>query len=498
MKKRYFIFGGSVLTFVIAALFHLTAQFNHKISMVTDPAFAFYSNGKNAGYADIDSWAHYGMRIERFVEVLHDAGFSCAIPPVLQTPSDVVTTVDMLCQKTEQLPFGRNLAIHAQIEHGIVNRLVGASADSVLIPAHQSYTAFLANLLRKAGWMEPEKLQAVGFRLNSLDTLSLMIADALSMNGWYARCQEINDQTLCPKLARERARQGFPQMPVAQVQTSSVFVVRRLLERINFMPVKQRNADSYPADSLLVRLANGKMWLDFVSKDMVGHKLTLAIELESMGGTPTNMVLALDGISKTMPLAGLANRANDNAMIYLLPEAGASEIRYAVWLNLPNKNYPGTFDRIANTLPRIDPSYIEPMFKAIISDFTATASAEESLGLYPVLWQIEQRAAVFRRLQPDRWMLPDQSNHFIAQSYPNDLVTRTAWAFASCETSGNSVIIDHDCARRFVTADPDAAAMVRSEITKQQLLFGALPDSHPLRIRLNALSDAYRPQIGTL
>jgi hypothetical protein len=233
------------------------------------------------------------------------------------------------------------------------------------------------------------------------------------------------------------------------------------------------------------------MWLDFVSKDLGGRDLSASIELESKGGTPINLVTGLNGEIKSIHLAGSPRRANDESIVYLLPEAGTRDARYSVWLNLPNKDYPGTFDQLARNLPLIDAAFIAPMAKAILGNLATDTRPEESLGLYPVLRQIEQKAEVVRALDPYRWLPREHGNRLIAQAYPEDPVIRAAWALATCESIGKPARIDDNCLLRFTTADPDAAALMRSEIAKQQLLYGDLPEIHPIRIRLKHLSDAF-------
>jgi hypothetical protein len=286
-------------------------------------------------------------------------------------------------------------------------------------------------------------------------------------------------------------KSGFPALPQGTLPTGTALELHRAMERIRFAPIQKRGADDKPEDSLLVRPANGRMWLDFASKGLGGHDLAASIELESKGGTPINLVIGLNGESKSIQLAGSPRRANDGSIVYLLPEAGTEDARYSVWLNLPNKDFPGMFDQLARNLPLVDAAFIAPMAKAIIGDSATDTRPEESLGLYPVLRQIEQKAEVVRALHPDRWLPREHGNRFIALAYPEDPVRRAAWAFATCESIRKPESIDGNCLLRFTTADPDAAALVRSEIAKQQLLYGDLPEIHPLRIRLKHLYEAF-------
>jgi hypothetical protein len=494
MKWRYLFAGSVILAAMIAGLFGLGILRNQAVPIgAADPAFEYYTKGHSNSYAAIDRWAHYGMRAERFADVLRKAGYACQQPTVLKDEAGMGAIRETLCHKTEQWPLSRTLSIRASIEHGIVARLVGAKASSKLTLDDQPLTKRLADLLRKVGWMEPDTLQVAGFQIDSIETLSRMVADTLSSTGWYARCTDGQLGAQCNQMTDDRMKSGFPALPQGQgtLPTGTSLELHRAMERIGFAPVQKRGADGKPEDSLLVRPANGRMWLDFVSKDLGGRDLSASIELESKGGTPINLVTGLNGKSESIHLAGRPRRANDDSLVYLLPEAGTHHARYSVWLNLPNKNFPGTFDQLARNLPLVDAAFIPLIVKAISGDAARDTSPEESLGLYPVLRQMEQKAEVFRALHPDRWLPREHGNRLITQAYPEDPVIRAAWAFATCEPLSKAASIDGNCLLRFTTADPDAAALVRSEIAKQQLLYGDLPEIHPLRTRLKHLNEAF-------
>ncbi len=492
MKWRYLAVGCLILTALIAALFGFAILRNQAVPIgAADPVFEFYTKGRSNSYAAIDRWAHYGMRAERFINVLQNAGYRCQQPTVLKDEVGTGSIREMMCHKTEQGLLSRTLSIQASIEHGIVARLVGAKASSTLTSNGQSLNKHLADLLRKFGWIEPETLQVAGFQVDSIDTLGQMVADTLSPTGWHAHCTDDQPVEQCTKMADDRMKSGFPELPQGALPTGTANELHRKMERIHFVPVLKRGADGKPEDNLLVRLAKGRLWLDFVSKDLGGRNLTASIELESKGGTPINLVIGWNGSRKSIHLAGSPRLANDGAIVYLLPEAGTQDARYANWLNLPNKSFPGTIDKLARELPLVDATFIAPMIEAIIDDSATNASPEENLGLYPVLRQIEQKAEVVRSLHPDRWLPREHGNLLIAQAYPEDPTTRSAWAFATCESNEKPVKIDGNCLLRFIIADPDAAALVRSDIAKQQLLYWDLPESHPLRIRLKNLNDAF-------
>jgi len=493
MKSRYLVAGCSITAAIFAGLFSLGVLRSQTVPVgEADPAFEYYSKGHSNRYAAIDHWAHYGMRAKHFVDVMGEAGYDCNQPTVLKEENGARAIRETLCNKTDQWPLRRTLTIHANIEHGVVARLVGARASSTLTPDDRFITKWLANLLRNFGWMEPETLQVAGFQIDSIETLTRMVADTLSSTGWYARCTEDSQFVAqCREMADARKRSGFPALPQGTLPTGTALELHRAMERISFLPIQKRGADNKPEDSLIVRPANGRMWLDFVSKDLGGRDLAASIELESKGGTPINLMIGFNGESKSIPLAGGPRRANNGSVIYLLPEAGPQDTRYSVWLSPPSKDFRGTFDRLAQNLPRVDPAFIPAMVKAIMDDSATDARPEDSLGLYPALRQMEQKAEVVRALHPDSWLPREQGNSLIAQAYPEDPVIRAAWAFATCESNSKPESIDGNCLLRFATADPHAAALVRSEIAKQQSLYADLLESHPIRIRLKHLNEAF-------
>lgn len=496
MKWRYLVAGGLILTTLVAALFGLAILRNQTVPIgAADPAFEFYTKGRSNSYAAINRWAHYGMRAEHFMNVLQNAGYHCQQPMVSKDEMETGSIHEILCLKIEQGLLSRTLSIQASIEHGGVDRLVGAKASSTLTSNGHSLNKQLADLLRKFGLIEPETLLVAGFQVDSIDTLGRMVADTLSPTGWHERCTENQVVELCKEMADDRMQSGFPELPQGALPTGTATELHRAMERIHFVPVLKRGADGKPEDSLLVRLTKGRLWLDFVSKDLGGRNLTASIELESKGGTPINLMMSLNSDIKSIHLAGRPRLANDGAIVYLLPESGPQDERYVTWLHLQNKNLPRTISQLALELQRVDAAFIAPMIDAIIGDSAINASPEESLGLYPVLQQIEQKAEVVRALHLDRLLPRENGNLLIAQAYPENPTIRSAWAFATCETIEKPVKIDGNCLLRFITADPDAAALVRSEIAKLLLLYADLPESHPLRIRLKNLNDAFATEL---
>ena len=496
MKLRYLF--GAVLIVVVFLAASSHPPLHADLPDDADPAFAVERRNDGVAYAGINIWALYGMRAERFTELLHNAGYGCDVPSSLMTPAESIAIVDVLCKKEMPSPLHRVMAVHAKVEHGLINRLVGATADSTLVPGDQPVLEGLAGLLRRGGWLEPQSIAHAGVKFDSVDQLARMVVDSMSYDGWYLNCKEAMNPTRCGPLTRDHASDGFPPLPEpdAAIPTASVWVIQRDLERIGFTAVQRRGADNYPEDTLLVRLADRKLWMDFGGADMAGHRIMAALELYSVGGRPKSLTLDMDGAKTSVALNGTPVLANDRAMTYLLPEAGDSAIRHANWVNLPNQNYPGTFTKLIHTLPQVDPTFVEPMVRVMVDHMNTAIDANEDLGLYPPLWLIEKKAGILRGLQPDRWMPREQGNRLIAGAYPGDLIIRAAWAFATCEDIAGPALIDHNCVLRFATADPDAAAMVRKEIADEQLKVAALPAGHPIRMRLDTLADAYQTELN--
>lgn len=491
MKMRYLL--GVVIVVVVYLVASTYPSVHVKLPDDIDPALAVEHRHDGTAYGGINIWGLYGMRAERATELLHYDGYRCDVPAALLTPSATASVVAVACSKEESAPLHRMLTVQLNVEHGMINRLVGATADSKLIPANQPVLTGVADLLRRAGWMEPESLVHAGVTFDSVDQLARMVVDNISVYGWYHSCKEALNPATCGPVNRDHVSTGFPPLhgPDAPTPTDSVWVIQREMERIGFRAVQRRGADNYAEDTLLVRLADGKMWVDFDAADMAGHRIVATLELDSAGGRPSSLTVDMNGSKKTVALGGTPVLANDRSMTYLLPEAGETAVRHANWVGMPNQNYPGSFNKLIGTLAGVDPAYVEPMVRAMIDHLGTDVTADEDLGLYPPLWRIETKARVLRGLQPDRWMPREQGNRLIAAAYPNDLIIRAAWAFATCEGSAAPVNIDHNCVLRFATADPDAAALVRGEVASEQQKVAALPADHPIRVRLDMLANAY-------
>ncbi len=495
MTWRHIIISFLILTTISAISYIVGARHTLIVPVAAaDPAVEYYTKNHSNGYAAIDRWAHYGMRTEHVIDVLANTGYDCQQLLALKNEGETGTIRDILCTKTESWPVSRNLTIQASIDYGVIGRLVAAKASSTLTSNDSFLIKHLADLLREMGWIEPATLQVTGLQIDSVEILTRMVADTLQPQGWHARCKHDLDEqefSACNVMANERVKSGFPRLPEGSLPTGTALEIPRAMERVHFVPIRIRGADNKPEDSLLVRSTNGRIWMDFTSKDLVGRKVTASIELESKGGTPISLLVGLNGQSTTIPLAGKPRRANDGAFVYLVPEAGTQSERYSVWLHLPKKHSPASFEQLANNLPLIDKEFVEPMVKAVIDDPAINSRPEASLGLYPPLQQIEQKAEILHALNTEQWLPRQHGSRLIAEAYPEDPVVRAAWAFATCGASRNSSEVDGDCLLSFSITDPGAASFVRNEIARLQLLYRELPEDHPLRIRLRALDDAF-------
>lgn len=485
-----------VLAVLLAVLAVLLAAGSRKPGeappWMVDPAIAFHTGTHDASYGGIDRWAYYGMQAGAVAELLRQDGYACTQPQPPAGGERLNGVHDMVCSKQLSWPLPRTLSITAAIDHDMRGRLVAASARSTLAGGEQPMRKRIADFLRHKGWIEPEQLQITGFAIESVDTLARLAADALARNGWHRSCDENRATPACVAYARKRRESGLPPLPQGTIAAGDAMAIASAMEQVRLLPPVPRAADKLPEDSLLVRVADQKMWLDFVGRDLTGRALKASVALDSEGGTPTQLVATLGTESKVVPLAGTPRRANSGALVYLVPEAGARNPRAGMWLNMPNDRLPGTFTRLAEVLPHTDPAFIPGMVKTVIAHMAADVLPDERLGLYPALHLIDQRANALRRAHADTWLPRDLGNRLIKQAFQDDPATRAAWAVATCESTGTQApVIDADCWLRFVIADPDAAALVRSDVDALQLLYAKLAPTHPLLVRLNRLNDAF-------
>ncbi len=484
---------GAIVLLVAVILFVLLTavvmKTAHVESGITDPAIEFYTKTHSTGYGGVDQWAYYGMKEEIFAARLNKEGYDCRSSRDDGADDKPDGIHKLLCHKDVIWPLSRTLLIKARVDGDVRGRLAGANASSSLAADAFLASKILAGVLRKAGWIEPDYLQIRGFEIDSVDTLTRFAVDALATAEWNSKCKQFPTAITCVELAQQRRESGFPALPQGAVAVGDAMAIQADMERIRLMPLVPRYADSKPADSLIVRVANEQMWLDFISKDMAGRELMVSIALDSEGGAPARLVAKLGGESREVPLAGTHRLTNNGEVKYLVPEAGLQNPRFSIWLDLPSKDYPVTFQRLAAALPNADPVFVPRIVRAVIANISATNQPEEALGLYSVLRTIERRADMLRLAHAESWLPAEQSMQLVKQAYRDDPVTRGAWALAMCESAMKPPVIDEVCWLRFTELDTIATDLMRSEVVKLQVLYAVLGPTHPLRLRLERLSE---------
>ena len=463
-------------------------------SGIVDPAIEFYTDAHDSGYAGIDRWAYYGMKVESLVEILEKNGFVCPLPAAPAAGDTRTGIREMACDKTVQWPFSRNLSIRASIDYGNRGRLVAANAASAVAAEDRSIRRYFANFLRDRGWIEPEHLQVRGFEVDSIETLSRLAVDALTSVEWHRGCGKTPSAAECAAAARERRVLGFPPLPQGAVGVGKALDIAPALERVRLMPTVQRGADAKPQDSLLVRVTEGQMWMDFAGRDLAGRELSVSIALASQGGAPVKLVAKVGTDTRVGALSGERRKANAGAMMFLVPEAGTQNPRMSTWLDLPNKNYPGTFKKLAEQLPNADPAFIPTVVKAVVTSLSTAERPDESLGLYPALRSIEIRAEALRLARAELWLPRDQSDQLIKDAYRDEPSIRAAWAMAICEPTATAAVLDAPCWQRFAASDPAAIALARGAVTELLDLYESLEPTHPVRLRLKRLNDVLQLQ----
>lgn len=323
-----------------------------------------------------------------------------------------------------------------------------------------------------------------GLEIDSVDRLSRFVINTVLTTGWHISCDE---GFFSPLQCTERRNSGFSPLQKAAAAVGDAVAIHNAMTHAGFMPL---HPNAKPGDNLIVRVADEKMWVDFVGKDLAGRELMVSIALDSEGGTPVQLIAKLGTASKVVALAGARRKTNDRATIFLVPRAGEQNPRVGTWLYMPDENHPSTLKELAEVLPDTDPAFVPRVIKAIIASTSTADRPEESLGLYGALQSIEHRADILRLAHADLWLPKDQGKQLVKDAYQDDPVTRAAWALAMCESTADPAVIDADCWQRLMHADSNATALLRNEVAELQILYAPLEPTHPLRLRLKRLSDA--------
>jgi hypothetical protein len=478
MKRRVVLLSvAAALAASVAGLWALARFGAHESlpDMPGDQAPAFYTRAHSGAYGGIDRWASYGMRVETVNSLLTKAGYQCQLPP---ERSDLQT---MRCHRLAAWPQ-RTLTIEARIDYRLRGRLVAATAHHTMAgPWGQRVGSWLS----AHGWIEPQSLQVRGFEFDSVDLLGLFAADTLRKGAWHERCGDELAASDCPALAQERRAHGFPALPDGALDVGSALEVINLLERVRLLPVAVRGADNQPEDSLLVRVEEGRMWLDFAGRDLSGRTAKVAVALDSVGGAATELVVELGADSRSLKLDGVAKNDNGGTKMFLLPQASDNMPTFAHWLTMPNEHYPGTFAKFGPALAHTHPAFFASTLQAVLGKTFQAERPEDKLALYPLLHSMEERAALLRQANIASWMPDGVGEQMMLEAYPGQPAARVAWALAMCPPDGQRA-----CLQRLARTDPEAYAILRQEVTTLSSLYATLAVDNPLRVHLRQLADA--------
>jgi len=330
----------------------------------------------------------------------------------------------------------------------------------------------------------------MGSGIDSAEALSRLALNALVSDSGQGQCDEYNTQGNCSAAARISRALGLlpPPMP-APVAVGNALSLQRAMESIHLLPLAPRGNDLKPEDSLLVRVSNRQMWLDFAGKNRAGRELKVSIQLDSAGGTPVKLLAQTGSDSKEVQLLGTALTANDRRLRYLVPEPGADNPKFANWLTMPNDAVPKTYVLLAIALRNTAPEFI-PQIAQVIYTSIAAFRAEDTLGLYPELRNIDQHAAALRAMNAAQWLPQEQLAAMVNAAYPQAPAARAAWALAICESIATFPVIDENCWYRLTADDAAVNALLSAEVVQLQALYSPLEPGHPLRIRLDRLGEA--------
>jgi len=278
--------------------------------------------------------------------------------------------------------------------------------------------------------------------------------------------------------------QARAQGVAAKLGGRDVMEVFRALEAMGLAAAKPRGPDSQPADSLVVRVTEGEQWMDFAGRDAAGGEMAVSVRLAIEGGAPSKVAVRFGNEAHELPLHGADRRANGGVLQYLAPQAGDAEYRFAHWMVAPDPQHPPTLARIKTSLPGVDPAFQPRLVRNFLDVLAAPERADDALGLYPALLQVERRGETLRAAGAREWLPPAQGFELVAQAYANDPVMRAAWAVAACESEFDTIGSNPACWQRIAAADPGVADLLRRELDALQAHYAGLDAAHPLRARL--------------
>lgn len=322
------------------------------------------------------------------------------------------------------------------------------------------------------------------------DELSRRAIQALSGGSERKGCGNYSPQEDCSPFARLFG-EGLPPLPQGPIAVGDALSVESAMDSIHLLPVEPRGNDGRPEDSLIVRVADGQMWLDFAGKDRSGLELTVSIALDSEGGRPVKLVAKAGTDVREIQLAGRPLKSNDGRLRFLAPEAGSNP-RFAHWLDMPKAGRPKTYELLAGNMRSVDPAFMPRIARAVFDGMAAPVREEEALGLYPALRSIDEHADFLRAAHVEGWLPQGQIMELVQAAYPDSPALRASWALALCESGGSSPVIDRHCWNRFTGSDADVTSLLRNEVAQLQDIYQPLAPSHPLRLRLERLSAALR------
>lgn len=477
-----------VAAVISGALPLLLADQDYSSSGLFDPAIEFYTKEHSDSYGGLERWAHHGMKQESLVELLKRDGFVCFLPLATNSGATLSGINDLACEKKLDGILARTLSIKAAIDYDIGGRLVSAQAISKFADDNQTFRKYIAGILRRFDWIEPEVLQIRGFEIDSIDLLTRLAVDALSARGWHKTCEEDISQLGCRKFAHERRSAGFPQAGNGEV--GNVTDIHSAMASIHLVAVQPRE---YPKsdETLFVRINNKSMWIDFSGKDLVGRELMVSVEIDSEGGAPARLIAKVGSDSRETMLAGTRRLTNDGMVRYFVPQVGVQNPRLAFWRNLPNKNTLDSFASLSNDLANVDPAFSSRIVKVTLIGIASASSPEERIGLYPALRSVESQAEILRLMHAEN-LIPKGLDipAFVRQMYPDDPVARASWVLATCESATTPPDIDENCLRNFISADSGVAKLLIKEVADLQGVYASLDLDHPLWQRMRRLAGA--------
>lgn len=471
-----------------------------------DPAIETELQGRSKDFSQLDRWAYPGMELPVLTVRLQREGYDCPLSQdrdVGGTPRRGV--YPQICTLQSNWPVPRRLVVEATVLYarGIarVTMLKARAERTSLNPALQAW----GTLLQRLDLIESEEMPITGLHFADSAGLARWVADGAASQSWQRTCGQLPwPEYPCSSLHKQRHAEGLPPLPVTPIKAD----LQHLIWNLAAMGLEPEHGFSTDKPVAVRMDAQGGMWIDATGPDFTGAARQVSVLVDPDGARPQKLLIH-QGESAPFSIAveGMAHSGNSEDPYWLLPMKTEfftgkynPALRVAQWVIVPPPSRQDWLEQLAERLPSLDPHYLAVVLRRLIAHAQGQQSAEQVLGLYPELQQIDQIAEILRRAQiPRRLTEAGPAAPDVASWYPDEPRVRAAWALARCETYTGQPehaqwTLDETCWLMAAAADLPLNALLRRELLKIRPMAASLSADHPVSQRLARIQQALELQ----